>query len=91
MNDTQIEKVKFFKKERERLNARSRALSLSKVNYIKIIQGSKTEGGFDFTEAIFDDEETVSVKKEFLKILQENDEINFEKLRAKLKHIKIKF
>ncbi len=91
MNDTQIEKVSFFKKERDRLNARSRALSLSKVNYIKIIQGSHTEGKYDFTEAIFDDEITVSVIKEFVKLLQENDEINFEKLKAKLKHVKIKF
>lgn len=91
MNDTQIEKVSFFKKERDRLNARSRALSLSKVNYIKIIQGSHTEGKYDFTEAIFDDEATVSVIKEFIKLLQENDEINFEKLKAKLKHVKIKF
>ena len=42
-------------------------------------------------ESFFDDEITVSVIKEFVKLLQENDEINFEKLKAKLKHVKIKF
>ena len=46
MNDTQIEKVKFFKKERDRLNARSRALSMSKVNCVKITLGSRTEGKY---------------------------------------------
>ena len=86
MNDTQIEKVKFFKKERDRLNARSRALSMSKVNCEKITLGSRTEGKYDYEEAFFDDEITVSVIKEFVKLLQENDEINFEKLKAKLKH-----
>ena len=91
MNDTQIEKIKFFKKERDRLNARSRALSMSKVNCVRIVLGSLTEGKYDYEEAFFDDEPTVSLIKEFLNLLQENDEINFEKLRAKLKHIKIKF
>ena len=43
------------------------------------------EKTFDFDDA------TDKEQKEFVKLLQENDEINFEKLRAKLKHIKIKF
>ena len=91
MNDTQIEKIKFIQKERNRLDARSRALSLSKVNYIKIIQGSHTEGKYDFTEAIFDDEETVNIIKEFIKALQDKDDEKLEMIKAKIKHIKIKF
>ena len=50
MNDTQIEKIKFFKKERDRLNARSRALSMSKVNCVRIVLGSLTEGKYDYEE-----------------------------------------
>ena len=64
---------------------------MSRVNCVRIVLGSLTEGKYDYEEAFFDDEPTVSLIKEFLNLLQENDEINFEKLRAKLKHIKIKF
>lgn len=91
MNDTQFEKIKIFLKERDSLNARNRALSLAKVNYIKIIQGSLTEGKYDFTEAIFDDDVSVSIIKDFIQALQEKDTESLEKIKAKIKHIKIKF
>ena len=91
MNDTQIEKVKFFKKERDRLNARSRALSMSKVNCVRIVLGSLTEGKYDYEEAFFDDEETVNIIKEFIKALQDKDDEKLEMIKAKIKHIKIKF
>lgn len=73
------------------LTARANALRPENVNYIKIILGRHTEGMNDFTEATFDDPETVNILIDVIKTLQEKDNDSLEKAKAKIKHIKIKF
>ena len=91
MNDKDIDKIKSMQRERNNLNARSNALSMSKVNYIKIILGYHADGINDYTESYFNDEETVNITKEFITALNEKDKEKLETIIAKIRHIKIEF
>ena len=91
MTDKDIDKIESFQRMRNNLNARSNALSIEKVNYVRMILGYHREGMNDYTESFFDDEETVNIIKEFTEALNEKDQQKLEMIKAKIKHIKIEF